>query len=231
MDENLQQSFIYNNSGIETDESFDFSTAIQQTTPSQESSITSHGNMTGMSNTSCNFTTFDVAAHTMQYQQILQVLNYLKFYYFSQNDVNFYLVICKIILQDSFNDHNQYDHEFFYQHPKYPSIRYHVTCKLLPYSLVENILNNEMCGMNFDIKSLSLDQKFNLEHNLKQKLYYRMLCDRNTNSLHNDVGNHEMITQTVSSMADNQNYNDSDLPSNDHITHQDTNGLAIRRFQ
>ncbi|CAB4446851.1 unnamed protein product [Rhizophagus irregularis] len=203
-------------------ESFDFSTAIQQTTPSQESSITSHGNMTGMSNTSCNFTTFDVAAH------ILQVLNYLKFYYFSPNDVNFYLVICKIILQDSFNDHNHYDHEFFYQHPKYPSIRYHVTCKLLQYSLVENILNNEMCGMNFDIKPLSLDQKFILEHNLKQKLYYRMLCDRNTNSLHNGVGNHEMITQTVSSMTDNQNYIDSDLPSNDHITHQDTNGLTTQ---
>ncbi|PKK70541.1 hypothetical protein RhiirC2_779561 [Rhizophagus irregularis] len=185
------------NSAIETGESFDFSTAIQQTTPSQESSITSHGNMTGMSNTSCNFTTFDVAAH------ILQVLNYLKFYYFSQNDVNFYLVICKIILQDSFNDHNHYDHEFFYQHPSYPTIRYHVSCKLLSYSLVENILNNEMCGINFDTELLST----------------------------NDVGNNEMITQTVSSMAGNQNYNDSDFSSNEHITHQDTNGLATRIFQ
>uniref|UniRef100_U9SS54 Uncharacterized protein n=1 Tax=Rhizophagus irregularis (strain DAOM 181602 / DAOM 197198 / MUCL 43194) TaxID=747089 RepID=U9SS54_RHIID len=48
----------------------------------------------------------------------------------------------------------------------------------------------------------------------------------------NDVGNNEMITQTVSSMAaDNQNYNDSDFSSNEHITHQDTNGLATRRFQ
>ncbi|CAB4405457.1 unnamed protein product [Rhizophagus irregularis] len=165
MDENLQQSLIYNNSGIESGESFDFSTTIQQTTQSQESSITSYGNM------------IDVAAHTMQYQQILQVLNYLKFYYFSPNDVNFYLVICKIILQDSFNDHNHYDHEFFYQHPSYPSIRYHVSCKLLSYSLVENILNNEMCGINFDTELLSLDQKFNLEHNLKQKLFYRMICD------------------------------------------------------
>ncbi|CAG8633566.1 uncharacterized protein OCT59_028164 [Rhizophagus irregularis] len=219
MDENLRQSFIYNNS-IETDESFDFSTAIQQTTQSQESSITSHGNMTDIS---CNFTTFDIATHTMQQQ----VLNYLKFYYFSPNDVNFYLVICKIILQDTFNDHNHYDHEFFYQHPSYPSIRYHVTCKLLSYSLVETILNNEVCGMNFDTNPLSLDQKFNLEHNLKQKLFYRMICDRNTN----DVGNNEMITQTVSSMADNQNYNDSDFSSNEHITHQDTNGLPTRRFQ
>ncbi|POG81089.1 hypothetical protein GLOIN_2v1763712 [Rhizophagus irregularis DAOM 181602=DAOM 197198] len=224
MDENLQQSFIYNNNGIETGESFDFSTAIQQTTQSQESLMTSHGNMTDMSNTSCNFATFDIATHTMQQR----VLNYLKFYYFLPNDVNFYLVICKIILQDSFNDHNHYDHEFFYQHPSYPSIRYHVTCKLLSYPFVENILNNEVCGMNFDTKSLSLDQKFNLEHNLKQKLFYRMICDRNTN----DVGNNEMITQTVSSMAaDNQNYNDSDFSSNEHITHQDTNGLATRRFQ
>ncbi|CAB4473279.1 uncharacterized protein OCT59_028161 [Rhizophagus irregularis] len=147
MDENLQQSLIYNNTSIETGESFDFSTTIQQTTQSQESSITSHGNV------------IDVAAHTMQHQQILQVLNYLKFYYFSPNDVNFYLVICKIILQDSFNDHNHYDHEFFYQHPSYPTIRYHVSCKLLSYSLVENILNNEMCGINFDTELLSLDQK------------------------------------------------------------------------
>ncbi|CAB4405468.1 unnamed protein product [Rhizophagus irregularis] len=221
MDENLQQSFIYNNNGIETGESFDFSTAIQQTTQSQESIITSHGNMTDMSNTSCNFATFDIATHTMQQQ----VLNYLKFYYFSPNDVNFYLVICKIILQDSFNDHNHYDHEFFYQHPSYPSIRYHVSCKLLSFSLVENILNNEVCGMNFDTKLLSLVQKFNLEHNLKQKLFYRMICDKNTN----DVGNNEI--QTVSSMADNQNYNDSDFSSNEHITHQDTNGLPTRRFQ
>ncbi|CAB4381570.1 unnamed protein product [Rhizophagus irregularis] len=181
MDENLQQSLIYNNTSIETGESFDFSTTIQQTTQSQESSITSHGNV------------IDVAAHTMQHQQILQVLNYLKFYYFSPNDVNFYLVICKIILQDSFNDHNHYDHEFFYQHPSYPTIRYHVSCKLLSYSLVENILNNEIST--------------------------------------NDVGNNEMITQTVSSMAGNQNYNDSDFSSNEHITHQDTNGLATRIFQ
>ncbi|GBC43334.2 hypothetical protein GLOIN_2v1868476 [Rhizophagus irregularis DAOM 181602=DAOM 197198] len=188
MDENLQQSLIYNNTSIETGESFDFSTTIQQTTQSQESSITSHGNV------------IDVAAHTMQHQQILQVLNYLKFYYFSPNDVNFYLVICKIILQDSFNDHNHYDHEFFYQHPSYPTIRYHVSCK---------------------------PKKFNLEHNLKHKLFYRMICDRSTN----DVGNNEMITQTVSSMAGNQNYNDSDFSSNEHITHQDTNGLATRIFQ
>ncbi|CAB5153348.1 unnamed protein product [Rhizophagus irregularis] len=150
MDENLQQSLIYNNTSIETGESFDFSTTIQQTTQSQESSITSHGNV------------IDVAAHTMQHQQILQVLNYLKFYYFSPNDVNFYLT-----------------------------------------------------------------KKFNLEHNLKHKLFYRMICDRSTN----DVGNNEMITQTVSSMAGNQNYNDSDFSSNEHITHQDTNGLATRIFQ
>jgi hypothetical protein len=52
-----------------------------------------------------------------------------------------------------------------------------------------------------------------------------MRCNRNINSLHNDVVNHEMISQTAS-MADIQNYNDSDLPNND-ITHQDTNGLDI----
>jgi hypothetical protein len=78
--------------------------------------------------------------------------------------------------------------------------------------------------MNFDVELLSLNQKFNLEQSLKQKLFHRMHYNRNINLLHNDV-NHEMITQTTS-MADIQNYNDSDLPSND-ITHQDTNGLDI----
>jgi hypothetical protein len=87
-------------------------------------------------------------------------------------------------------------------------------------------LNDEICEMNFDVELLSLNQNFNLEQSLRQKLFHRMHRNGNTNSFHNDVVNHEMITQTVSMMADIQNYNDSDLPSND-ITHQDTNGLDI----
>ncbi|GES82293.1 hypothetical protein GLOIN_2v1763705 [Rhizophagus clarus] len=142
---------------------------------------------------------------TMQHKQVLPVLSYLKFYYHSPNDFNFYLVICKIILQNSFNDHYNHDHEFFYQHPRLPSIKYHVTCKLIPYSIVESILNNDgECGMNFYTKLLSLDQKFYLEQNLKNQLYYRMYC---TNSLHNDVANYAVSVEDTQLSLYNDNHN------------------------
>ncbi|GBB89822.1 hypothetical protein RclHR1_16640002 [Rhizophagus clarus] len=180
--------------------SFDFPDKITVTQP-----VTQHQEF---QDPSCSFATFD-GTTTMQHRQFFPVLNYLKFYYLSPNDFNFYLVICKIIQQNSFDNHNHHDHEFFYQHPRYPSLRYHVTCKLLPYSSVENILNNEECRLNFGVKLLSLDQKFNLERNLREKLYYRMYYyDMNTN---NNVAN-----QTVS-MEEAQIYD------NDHITRQDTN--------
>lgn len=165
---------------------------------------------------SCNFTIHNVTNKVVMQQETLSVISYLKFYHFYVN--LFYLITCKIILHDdSFgNDHDCYSHEFFYQHPNDPSIRYHVTCKSLPYSLVENILNEEVYGMNFDIQLLSLNQKFNLQESLKEKLFYRMHCNRNTNSFRNDVGNHEMVTQTVS-MADIQN--DNYLPNNEFTTH------------
>jgi hypothetical protein len=175
------------------------------------------------SDSSSNFAIYNNVTNQI-HQQTLLILSYLKFYHFYVNI--FYLVTCKIILQDcSFDNSDRYSHEFFYQHPNDSSTKYHVTCKSLPNSLVENILNDEICEMNFDVELLSLNQKFNLEQSLKQKLFHRMHYNRNTNLLHNDVVNHEMITQTAS-MADIQNFNDSDLPSND-ITSQDTNGLVI----
>ncbi|RIA89730.1 hypothetical protein C1645_876521 [Glomus cerebriforme] len=147
-----------------------------------------------------------------QHSHILQIISYLKFYHFSQNDNNFYYVTCKIILQDdvgSFDDNDHYNHGFFFQHPDDSSTVYFVTCKLLPFLLIENILNN---GMDFNNKCkilLSLHQKLNLEQSLRQKLFDLM---RNVNSM----------TQTAS-MDNIQNYNDNGLPSNDHIAYQDTN--------
>ena len=149
---------------------------------------------------------------TIQHQQNFPLINYLKFYHFFVN--SYYLVTCKMILQEdsSFVDHGPYDHEFFYEYPSDPSTRYHVTCNLLPHSLVENILNDGFCEMNFDVELLSLNQKFDLEQSLKQKLFCRMY------SFYGDVGNHAMTTQNIAIV-------NGDLPSNDHITHQDTNGL------
>lgn len=140
---------------------------------------------------------------------------YLKFYHFSSNDDNFYLVNCKTISQeDTLDNHDRNSHEFFYQHPSEPSTRYHVTCKLLSNSLVENVLNDEICEMDFDMRVLSIHQKLHLEQSLKQKLYYRMYC-RNTYSLYSpDIGNHVIVTP----MADIQNYGYNDLPAgSDHF--------------
>ncbi|RIA89734.1 hypothetical protein C1645_824375 [Glomus cerebriforme] len=140
------------------------------------------------------------------------MLSYFKFYYFSSHDNNFYYVSGKSILQndvDSFGHHDHYNHGFFFQHPNDPSTVYFVTCKLLPFLLLENILNN---GMDFDVKCevlLSIYQKFNLEQSLKQKLFDLM---RNVNS-----------TAQIAPMADIQNYNDNGLPNNVNIAHQNTN--------
>jgi hypothetical protein len=149
----------------------------------------------------------DLTTHTMQYQSII---SYLKFYHLI--DGNFYLVKCKILQDASFDDDDNYNHDFFYKHPINSSVRYHVTCKLLPHSLIENMLNDEIDEMNYDIEVLSPTQKFNLQQSLSQKLYYRM-CDD---------GNHTLTTQTVL-ITNVQNYNDGNLTSNDRITHQDTN--------
>ncbi|CAB4473263.1 hypothetical protein RhiirA5_371114 [Rhizophagus irregularis] len=144
-------------------------------------------------------------------QQQKNLICFLKFYHFSSNDDNFYLVNCKIISQeDTLDSHDRHSHEFFYQHPSDPSTRYHVTCKLLSSSLVENVLNDEICEMDFDMRVLSIHQKLHLEQSLKQKLYYRVYC-RNTYSL--DIGNHVIVTP----IADIQNYSYNDLPGSDHF--------------
>src|SRR5581483_5800093 len=105
-------------------------------------------------------------------------------------DCNFYLVNCKIISQEnSFDNHELYNHEFFYEHPNDPSTRYHVTCKLLSHFLIEHILNDGFCGMESNLELLSLYQKLNLEESLKQKLFNKMDCNRNSNSFHDDTGN------------------------------------------
>ncbi|PKK74121.1 hypothetical protein RhiirC2_821768 [Rhizophagus irregularis] len=212
----------YNSFNMTTNESLDFSIDIAAAQPITQHQVSSLGNVMNISDSSCN--TYNATNQvTTQYQQTLPVMSYLKFYHFYVNI--FYLVTCKIILQEdsSFNNHDRYSHEFFYKHPNDPSTRYHVTCKSLPNCLVENILNDEICGMNFDVELLSLNQKFNLEQSLKQKLFHRMHCNTNTNSFYNGVVDHEMITQLVS-VADIQDYNDSNCSSKDH-THQDTIGL------
>ncbi|CAB4374915.1 unnamed protein product [Rhizophagus irregularis] len=95
-------------------------------------------------------------------------------FYQPPNDNNFYHVTCKEILQQLCDD--DYDYEFFCESS---NARYHVTCKLLSYSLIVNILNKEIYGIDFDVNDLDQDyisltshQKLNLELNLKQYLLF-----------------------------------------------------------
>ncbi|GBB86625.1 hypothetical protein RclHR1_01300010 [Rhizophagus clarus] len=161
-----------------------------------------------------NYSQLGSAYPDNQQQKNLRIC-YLKFYHHSSN--NFYLVNCKIVSQEdsSFdnNNHDFHSHEFFYQHPSDPSTRYHVTCRLLSNFLVENVLNDEICEMDFDVRVLSINQKLYLEQSLKQKLYCRMHYNKGTYSIQDDVRNHVIVTP----ISDIQNYSDNDLSDNNHI--------------
>src|SRR5204863_477387 len=91
-----------------------------------------------------------------------------EFFHYTPDDVNFYHVTCKIFLKGSFSlDNNDYEHGFFYECPNNSVSNYYVTCKLLPHSLIVNILNRKVYGMDLDIgdlkqkEQLCLNQKFN----------------------------------------------------------------------
>src|ERR1044072_858140 len=133
-------------------------------------------------------------------QQVLQ--NEFKFFHYTPNDDNFFLVNCKMTFQEfAFLDEHSYDHKFFFQCSNNPAANYYVMCKLFSHSLIVNVLNKQICGMDIDIniskqnESLSLKQKFNLEQELKQILSYHFtkhnIPERvNTNS-------HNITTQSA----------------------------------
>ncbi|PKC59863.1 hypothetical protein RhiirA1_445221 [Rhizophagus irregularis] len=99
-------------------------------------------------------------------------------FYQPLDDNNIYHINCKMFLQPQnpeiiFLSEDDYDYEFFYQNS---NANYHVTCKLLSHPLIINILNKEIYGIDFDVNelkrkyTLTLDQKLNLELNLKNFL-------------------------------------------------------------
>ncbi|CAB5128932.1 unnamed protein product [Rhizophagus irregularis] len=111
---------------------------------------------------------------------IIPSQNYDEFrlFYQSPDDNNFYHITCKMFLQPQnseiiFLSEDDYEYEFFYQNS---NANYHVTCKLLSHPLIINILNKEIYGIDFDVNelkrkyALTLDQKLNLELNLKNFL-------------------------------------------------------------
>jgi hypothetical protein len=136
--------------------------------------------------------------------------NELRLFYQTPYEDNIYHVTCKMILQDSENldsmDDN-YDYEFISDDFE---MNFHVTCKLLPCSLIVNILNKEIYGINFDVSELkhkyllTLHQKLNLEQNLKKILpsYFQHPIADNETILSSD-GNDENLNFSHDSISDN----------------------------
>src|SRR3954452_20054270 len=102
--------------------------------------------------------------------------NEFEFFHYTPNDDKFYLVNCKkMIFQEfAFLDEHSYDHKFFYQCSNNSAANYYIMCKLFPHSLIVNILNKRVCGMDIEMNILkqeesllSLNQRFNLERDLK----------------------------------------------------------------
>lgn len=98
--------------------------------------------------------------------------------YQPQNVDYIYYIICKKILLNqnlaSYDDnYNNYDYEFFIRSSDDLTTVFHVTCKLVPNSLILNLL----CGFDSDDVTklnrryfLTLHQKLSLEQDLKRIL-------------------------------------------------------------
>jgi hypothetical protein len=154
---------------------------------------------------------------------------------FFQDDNSIYHVIARKISQGylqgledftSYNDEN--DYEFFFQNPNEPTAIFYVTCKLLSYSLIVNLLNKEVYEMDFDVKDLkrryflTLYQKFSLEENLKQILpSYFLQHDISDNETILD--SHNKTTNFFYEDIENNNNQDSFESTwsyDDYISHQ-----------
>ncbi|RIA91361.1 hypothetical protein C1645_875507 [Glomus cerebriforme] len=144
---------------------------------------------------------------------MISTMNKYEFFHYVPKDNSFYHVTCNIIIQGSVFDDHDYDHGFFYHSN---GENYYVTCKLFSHSLIVNLLNSKIYEMDLDVRqkeSLSLDQKFNLEQDLKQLLPFQFTRSRipksntrtdsngNTNSLH---GRNNDITKQMVSNTDGQ---------------------------
>ncbi|PKK61671.1 hypothetical protein RhiirC2_791464 [Rhizophagus irregularis] len=160
-------------------------------------------------------------------------MNEFKFFHYAPNDDKFYHITCQIILQGSvFLDDRNYDHGFFYNIN--PTGNYYVTCKILPYSLIVNIMNKNIYGIDIGINDLerkellSLNQKLNLEQDLKQILHFHLvqnhildseIADRNLNSSYG----HNTQTISITDSQDNFDNNFSQQTGVEYYNNNVTN--------
>ncbi|RIA95224.1 hypothetical protein C1645_816953 [Glomus cerebriforme] len=164
------------------------------------------------------------ADQNTQYQK----LNEVSLFYQSPIESNIYHVTCKIILQESENfasDNNDHDYEFFFQES---TTRYYVTCKLLSNSLIVNILNKKIYGIDFNVTDfkqrylLTLFQKLNLKQNLKKDLplYFSQYNISNNEALLNSSENLNFSNEDTDNIftVDNQDSFDNSWSYDDHIS-------------
>jgi hypothetical protein len=135
--------------------------------------------------------------------------NEFEFFHYSSNDDKFFLVNCKKMIfqqESTFLDEQNYDHKFFFQCSNNPAANYYVMCKLFPHSSIINVLNKQICGIDIDInilkqnESLHINQKFNLEQELKQILSSHFTKQ----SKHSDIPEKDSHGMTIQS-ADDRN--------------------------
>ncbi|RGB36330.1 hypothetical protein C1646_758231 [Rhizophagus diaphanus] len=138
--------------------------------------------------------------------------NELRLFYQAPDDDNIYHVTCKMFLQDleiTASPDDVYDYEFISNDSE---MILYVTCKLLPCSLIVNILNKETYGIDFDISELkrkcllSSHQKCNLEKNLKKILHLYFLQHTSETGLYfseNLSTSHESINDNIVNNHDN----------------------------
>ncbi|PKK66919.1 hypothetical protein RhiirC2_784185 [Rhizophagus irregularis] len=128
-------------------------------------------------------------------------------------------------------EYDYYDYEFFYQSL---DANFYVTCKLLPPSLIIDILNKEIYGINFDINDLkrknilTWNQKFNLELNLKQVL--PILQDK---ILKSDSSNTSIDQIPIQSLQQTLQSNELRLfyqPSNDDYIYNVTCKITLQNY-
>ncbi|CAG8527353.1 17404_t:CDS:1 [Funneliformis caledonium] len=133
-----------------------------------------------------------------------------------------------MVVPDSFISED-FDHQFFYQ---FDGENYSISCVLYSQSLIENVLNKEMFGIDIDINnvnnsrcnklSLSLQQKFRLENNLKIILPSYLSK--------NHIPQNEMRSNSDGNMNDNCDENE-DSSQDDNFFEEDLTYSDIISYQ
>ncbi|CAB4374963.1 unnamed protein product [Rhizophagus irregularis] len=140
-------------------------------------------------------------------------MNECNFFHYAPNYDKFYHITYRTLLQgfDSFDDYN-YD-GFFYNIN--PISNYYVMCKILPHSLVANMLNKKIYGIDIGIinlerkELLSLNQRLDLEQDLKRILPFHLTQNHTSNKEIRMNSSYVHNTQAISITDNHTNFDNS----------------------